>query len=216
MSAHTPSIRLYGFYPYDRSAKPRWLLTELGVEFKDRWLDRENQEHEGPEYLQLNPMGRAPVLKIDDTVIFESGAICAFLADRFADRGLAPALGTPLRAKYEQWLFFAAATIDPFLGRIMIIEDIPAGELRTKKETELLLDVRNAMHTLDLAIAKGPFLLGERFSAADACVGYQTYWCTLWPEFDAIIHSFPNVVAYLARLKQMPSAVKAQVFTYPG
>jgi glutathione S-transferase len=209
-------IRIHGAFPYDRGAKARWLLAELGVQFENHWLRMEDGENEKPAHLRLHPMGRIPAMEFGDVTLFESGAMCAYLADQFIDRGLAPSLSSPNRAKYEQWMYFATSTIDPMQTRMMIIEDIPAGELRTTKETALLGEFRDAMSALDQTLGKHGFLVAGKFSASDISVGYHLYWCTFWPEFDGIIREFPSVVAYLERLKNMPSAVEAKVFTYAG
>jgi glutathione S-transferase len=207
-------IRIHSLVTYDRGAKARWLLTEMGVPFQDRWINREKKENESPEYLRLNPMGRAPVAEIDDQTIFESSAICSYLADRFIEKGMAPALSSPERAKYQQWMYFAAATIDPIIARMMIIEDIPAGELRTQKESAMMEDFSDAMIALDSVLSKNSFLVGNRFSAADICVSYHLYFCSLWTEFNAVISKYPSVASYMKRLKEMPSAIQAKVFSY--
>jgi glutathione S-transferase len=207
-------IRLYSLTPYDRAAKARWMLTELGLAFEDRRLNRQAKEHESPEFLRLNPMGRVPVLEHGDSVIFESGAICAYLGDLHLDKGLAPALASPQRAQYQQWMYFASATLDTIQTRIMVIEDIPAGEVRTQKEAALVSDLRDAMSALDQTLAHQSYLVANRFSAADVCVSYQLYWLTLWPELNVVIDEFPKVVAYLERMKNSPSALKADVFSY--
>jgi glutathione S-transferase len=209
-----PLIRIHSVVPHDRGAKARWLLTELGIPFESRWLDREKNEFESPGFLRLNPMGRVPVLEYGDRVMHESGAICAFLADTYLDEGLAPPLSSPERAEYQQWMYFAASTVDPIVTRIMIIEDIPAGEVRQTKEAALLDDLRHVLRALDLRLSKSPYLVAERFSAADICVGYHLYWCKLWPELAAPMKDFPSVTSYLDRLEKMPSAVQAKVFSY--
>ena len=95
-----PAVRLYSFTAYDRGAKVRWLLAELGVQFEVRRLDRSKNEQESPEFLRLNPMGRIPVLQVGEITIFESGAICAYLADLHMEQGISPPLTSPDRAKY--------------------------------------------------------------------------------------------------------------------
>lgn len=211
-----PSIEIYGLAFYDRGAKARWLLTEAGVPFESHWLSRERKEHELPEFRRLSPMGRVPVARVEDQVIFESGAICATLADLLPAAGLAPALESPDRPRYQQWMYFAASTLDVFQTRIMVIEDIPAGEIFDAKMSALIDDYRDALATLDHALAKSDFLVANRFSAADICVGYHLYWSTLWPELNEHLQAFPRLGAYLARLKTMPSAVEARVFSYAG
>jgi glutathione S-transferase len=207
-------IRLHGINPYDRSAKARWLLTELKLDFEDRWHDQEKREFERPEFLKLNPMGRIPCLEIGDTVIYESGAICAYLADRYLERGLAPGVTAQERADYQKWMYFAATTLDSFVSRIMIIEDIPAGDCQMKKLTELQDEFRDCMVALDRTLSHASFLVRNKFSAADICVSYQLYFTTLWPELGGILEEFPSVASYLKRMKEMPSAVEAKVFSY--
>jgi glutathione S-transferase len=58
--------------------------------------------------------------------------------------------------------------------------------------------------------------MGSKFTAADVCVGYHIDWFPLWPELDVVMKDFPRVTAYIERMKAMPSAVKAGVFSYEG
>jgi len=215
-SMQHPPIRFHALAVYDRGAKARWLLSELGVPYETRMLDREKKENESPEYLRLNPMGRAPTLEFGDTVIFESGAILSFLADHFADGGLAPAPASSHRGEYLKWMYFAASTLDPIQTRIMIVEDIPAGELYDKKFPAIVSDLNDALETLDLALAKSKYLVNDSFTAADIAVGYHLSWSRLWPELDEHIVKHPRVTEYLDRLKNLPSAVAAKAFSHPS
>lgn len=209
-------IRIHGAFPFDRAAKTRWLLTEMNVAYEDRWLDVEKKDHEKPEYMRLHPMGRIPAAEIGDVDLFESSAICAYLADLHLDKGMAPALNSPDRAKYQQWMYFAAATLDPIQTRIMTVEDIPAGEVRTAKESALIEELRDAVKALDRTLSRNSFLVANRFSAADVCVSYHLYGIAMWPELDAVIKESPSVAAFMERMKKMPSALKAKVFSYEG
>lgn len=213
MATHS-QFKLYGIYPYDRSAKPRWLLTELGLKFENHWLDSQTREFEQPAYLKLNPMGRIPTVQIDEKPIFESGAICAQITDLFLDKGMAPALTDPARGEYQQWMYFAAATIDPMQNKIMIIEDIPSGEVQKAKEMAIQSELKDALEGLDTVLSKNDFLVRNKFSTADICVGYHLYWLRLWPELEGVMKPFSSITAYLERLKNRPSAVEAKVFSY--
>ena len=84
------SLTLY-YQPNTRAGRPRWLLEELGVPYE---LDRSDA------YRTLHPLAKVPALRDDDMVMFESVAICIYLADKFADQGLAPPLDSPLRGPY--------------------------------------------------------------------------------------------------------------------
>jgi glutathione S-transferase len=212
MAEKTEKMRLFGLTSFDRSAKVRWLLAELDLPFEDKRI--ESEELDSPEFLRLNPVGRVPILQIGDRVIFESGAILAYLADLHLDRGMAPAHGSPERGEYQQWMYFASATLDVFPIRAMIIEDIPAGEVQTAKLEALQSDVRSAVAAVDRALARGNFLVGNRFTTADIGVSYHLNFCRLWPEMEVEFKGFPRVIAYLDRMKALPSAKNADVFSY--
>jgi glutathione S-transferase len=72
------------------------------------------------------------------------------------------------------------------------------------------------MTALEVTLAKGDFLVANRFSAADIGVAYHLFWLGLWPELAAITAKFPKTVRYLDRLKSRPASIKAKVFSYPG
>lgn len=207
-------LRLHAIAPYDRSAKVRWLLTELDLPFEERWLSREKREFEHAEYLRINPMGRVPALEIGERPMFESSAIVATLADLHLERGLAPALDAPERAEYQQWMYFAVATLDPMQGRAMIIEDIPAGDLQKTKESGMQADLADAMQALERTLSRDEYLVGNHFTAADICVSYHVNWLRLWPELDAMIAPMRGVIAHLERMKARPAAVRARAFSY--
>ena len=100
-------IELY-HTPQTRSSRPRWLLEELGTPYRLRSVDLF-----GGERNPAHPLGSVPAINIDGETLIESGAICHWLADRFLDKGLAPAMDDPRRARYEQWMFFVPATLEP-------------------------------------------------------------------------------------------------------
>ena len=87
-----------------------WLLIELGAEFEKIELAY-HTEMKSESYLNINPFGKVPTLVDGDVVIYEMPAICAYLADKFFDQGLAPALDDPKRGLYFRWLFFAAGPV---------------------------------------------------------------------------------------------------------
>jgi glutathione S-transferase len=153
-------------------------------------------------------------MEFEGKPMIESGALCAFLADRFPEKRFAPQLDSPLRAEYQQWMYFAASTLDPFQTRIMIIEDIPAGELYSQKFSQLIEEVGDAMETLNIALARSEFMCGQTFTAADICVSYHLFWLKLWPEFLSVMDKYPRVLSYLDRMTARPAASKSEVFSY--
>src|SRR5690242_1811924 len=90
-----------------RSIRPRWLLEEIGTRYELVRLNLQNGDQKKPEYLKINPNGAVPALVDGEVRLFESAAICQYLADRFPEKRLAPAVGTPARGYCYQWIHYA-------------------------------------------------------------------------------------------------------------
>src|SRR4029450_1324052 len=86
---------------------------EIGEPFELARLDMSKKEHKAPEYMKIHPHGAVPALVDGDLVLIESAAIVAYLADKFPAAKLAPAVGTPERGRYYQWLFYTIGTLEP-------------------------------------------------------------------------------------------------------
>ena len=80
-------MKLY-YTPRTRSSRPRWMLEELEIPYELVRVDLSAGEHRKPEYLAINPYGAVPALVDGEVKLFESAAICAYLADKHPDRGL--------------------------------------------------------------------------------------------------------------------------------
>jgi glutathione S-transferase len=210
----TGPVKFYGVANFDRGAKARWLLTELGLPYENHFLDPKNGGFEDAGFLKTNPLGRVPAVRIHDRAMAESSAIVAYLADTYLSKGFAPTLTDPARMEYNQWMYFAATSLDGFVTRMTIIEELtdPA-KLKDKMDT-LLSDADDAFQYLDSIFAKSEYIVANRFSAADICLAYHLYWTTLWPEFKSKIDAAPHLIAYLKRMQARPAAVKAEVFSY--
>ena len=92
-------------HPMSRGRVVRWMLEEVGQPYRTEILDY-GTTMKGPEYLAINPMGKVPALRHGDTVVTETAAICAYLADAFPEAGFAPPHNSRLRGPYYRWLFF--------------------------------------------------------------------------------------------------------------
>ena len=108
----TAPITLYT-HPMSRGRTARWMLEECGATYDTVVLDY-GTSMKAPAYLAINPMGKVPALTHGDIVVTEQAAICAYLADLFPEKKLAPAVGSPQRGAYYRWLFFAAAPLEAF------------------------------------------------------------------------------------------------------
>ncbi|MFO1067177.1 MAG: glutathione S-transferase family protein [Geminicoccaceae bacterium] len=196
--ADVPHIVLY-HAPRTRSGTVLWLLEETGLPFELRKLDLAAGEHKRPDYLAVNPMGKVPALVWDGAVITESAAICAFVADAVPAVGLAPALGDPQRGPYLRWMFWAAGCLEPaIVDRVL---QRPAGPARTVGYG----DFDSVMRVLAGALDKGPWLLGDRFTAADILVGAGLRWAI----YAGHIERRAPFGDYVAKLAARPASQRA-------
>ena len=107
-------MQLY-YYPGNASLTPHMLLEELGAPFELVLVDRAQAAHKSPEYLKLNPNGLIPVLVHDALVLYETAAICLYLAELYPQARLAPPAQTAERARFYQWLFWCTNTLQAML-----------------------------------------------------------------------------------------------------
>lgn len=198
-----PAITLY-YVPRTRAVRPRWLLEELGVPYELRRLDVGAQENRRPVYLAIHPHGQVPALREGEVVLFESMAICAWLADRFPDRGMAPPVASPLRARYYQWLAYGPATLEPAISQVFQhTTQLPEAQ-RVAALAEKGRE-RFAECAAVLAAAIDPFVLGASFSAADVVIGANL----IWARRVGLLEGRPALEDYVARLRDRPAAQRA-------
>jgi glutathione S-transferase len=146
--------------PGSRSTRVLWTLEEAGVPYDVTVLTLE--ERRGTEHRRLHPLGRVPVIELDDgQLMFESAAICLHLGDLFPESGLVPHLGSAERPQVLQWVLFAMTEVEPAVGRWSRARR----EHRDDTEERERFDERASV--LSTAIGDGPWLLGDRFTVAD-------------------------------------------------
>ncbi|RIK96251.1 MAG: glutathione S-transferase family protein [Proteobacteria bacterium] len=156
-------MQLY-WSPRSRSFTTLWLMEETGQPYERVLIDISTGAQKSPDYLAINPMGKVPALRDGAATLAEAAAICAYVAERVPDAKLAPAVGDPDRAKYLQWLFFAPSCIEPALIQVYTKLDVPPS-------TAAWGSAQQVFDVLEAALAKGPWLLGDAFSAADIAIG---------------------------------------------
>ena len=186
--------------PMSRGRIVRWMLEEIGHPYRTEILDY-GTTMKAPAYLAINPMGKVPALTHGGTVITEGAAICAYLADAFPEKGLAPPPGDKLRGPYLRWLFFAAGPLEAaVLNRALNVE-VPEG----RKAMAGYGSFAEVMNVLDGAVAEGPYLLGEHFSAADVYLGSQIGFGLRFSSME----KRPAFERYWARISARPAAIRA-------
>jgi glutathione S-transferase len=193
--------------PQSRSIRPRWLIEELGVPCEVKLVSLAAGDQKKPEYLKLNPNGAVPTLVDGDLVLWESAAICQYLADKYPEKRLAPAVGTPERGRYYQWIHYAMSGIEPpavtvFLHTMQLpeAERIPALVDGAKAQLGRVITI------VDDALAGREWMLGSQFSAADVMVGSTLVWCQM---LGLIGDQYANVPGYLARCAARPALQRA-------
>jgi glutathione S-transferase len=189
-----------------RSTRPRWLLEEIGAPFDLIRVDLAKQEHKSPQYLQIHPHGVVPALVDGDLTLIESGAICAYLADKFPAARLAPAVGTPERGPYYQWMFYTMATLEPpllqvFMHTVLLPEDKRKSAVADAGRQEFV----GVAEVISNALTGKPYLLGEQFSAADVMLGSTVAWAQML----GLIAEHPVLMEYVGRLSARPAFQRA-------
>lgn len=197
--ASDPHLTLF-HSPNSRSTGALLLLEELAAPYELRVINMKAGEQRQPAYLAVNPMGKVPALLDGNALITEQVAIYIYLADRFPKAGLAPALNDPLRGPYLRWLAFYGSCFEPaVVDRAMQREPgrpamSPYGDFDT---------MLNALVT---QLARGPWLLGDRFTAADVLWGTALRWTTGFK----LVPELPEIVAYSDRVNARPAVARVQ------
>jgi len=157
------AMRLY-HVPNSSSQRVVWLLEELGEPYELVILGDRPSRLADREHMGRHPMGRVPVLEDDGGPVFESGAICLYLADKYPKAGLLGAAGTHERGLAYQWSFFAYTELQARVLQIRLAGSAEAADAPTKSLAE-------AVAAVDRALQGKDFLVGDRFSVADLLVG---------------------------------------------
>ena len=189
-------IKLF-WAPKTRSLRALWMLEEAGAPYE---LVRVDITQPRPaELIAVNPMGKVPAMTDGAAQLAESAAICAYIAEKFPQAGLAPAAGDPLRGRYFHWLFFAPACIEPAYTEKFANVSLPASAAGWGS-------FERVTGVLEKALDKGPWILGDRFSAADVMIGSDLLFGV---ERFGIVEKRPAFVAYLERCKARPALQRA-------
>jgi glutathione S-transferase len=187
--------------PGSASMAPHVLLEELGVAYELRRVDLKKPRD--PAYLKLQPWGRVPTLLADGAPIYEAAAICMHLADRHPEQGFAPAVGTPERARYYQWLLFLSNTLQTAFMRYYRpsrASDEPGHQAAVQEKA--LRDVAEIWARLDGLLDGKGYLAGERFTAADIYFHMLYTWDV---EMEALGRRHPNLAVLFQRIHARPA-----------
>jgi glutathione S-transferase len=187
--------------PMSRGRIARWMLEEISEPYETVLLDY-GTTMKGADYLAINPMGKVPAIRHGGTIVTEAAAICAYLADAFPDKGLAPPPASLERGPYYRWMFFAAGPVEAAVtGKSM--------GLLAPEDKKMMAGYGSFEETIDAlerAVSQGPYVCGERFTAADVYVGAQIGWGMMFGAID----KRPAFTDYFGRISGRPAAVRAR------
>ena len=185
--------------PQSRSAGALILLEELAADYELHVLNLKKGEQRRADYLAINPMGKVPAIVHDGALVTEQGAVYAYLADLYPEAGITPAIGDPLRGPYLRWLFYYGSSFEPALiDKSLKRAPAPAS-------TSPYGDYDTMLKTLTDQLAAGPFLLGERFTAADVLWGTALRWTTMFK----LVPESPVLAGYIGRVTSRPALARA-------
>ncbi len=185
--------------PNTRSSGALILLEELGATYTLHLLDMKAGEHRAPAYLAINPMGKVPAVTHGDALVTEQVAVYLYLADLFPEAGLAPPIGDPLRGPYLRWMAFYGSSFEPAL----------VDKLQGHKPPPAMApygDYDTMLKTLVDQLGRGPWMLGQRFSAVDVLWGTALQWTTMFK----LVPELPVIADYIARVGARPAVIRAR------
>ncbi|MFY2763155.1 glutathione S-transferase family protein [Arenimonas sp. MALMAid1274] len=185
--------------PKSRSAGTRVLLEALGAPYQVQLRDFSAGETRRPDFLAINPLGKLPTVVHDGAVITEQVAITIYLADRFPEAGLAPAFDDPQRGPYLRWLAFYGSSFEP------AVVDHAFKRAPLDPSTSPYGDYDTVIATLVAQLERGPYLLGDRLSAADFLWATALRWTTTF----GIVPKLPVIQAYIDRMAAHPAMQRA-------
>jgi glutathione S-transferase len=198
------TLKLY-YVPRTRSSRTRWLMEELGVPYELVRLDPKKGENKTAEYLSINPLGHVPSLVDGDFKLFESSAICLYLAERFPEKKLLAPSGTAERARSYQWLFFAMTELEGSLHLIGTQTHLPVEQRNAKLLEDATKKLQSGVQLLEAELADKPYLMGADFTVADVVMGGVLNWARMLGQLEGLA----KVGEYVERLKSRPAFKRA-------
>ena len=186
--------------PRSRSTRFIFLLEELGASYEIKTVDIRRGNGTGSlDAANPHPHGKVPAILDDGVLVFESAAVTLYLTDKFPAAGIGPTINDPRRGAYLTWLAYYAGVMEPAWVSAWMKTDVPRGTSGWVKTNEV-------MDFVTATLSKGPYLLGENFSAADILVG-TTFALFLG---SPLLEKTAPIEDYVKRVTGRPAFARAQ------
>ena len=193
------------YTPGTRAQRVRWVLEELGLEYRLEHIDLYGGEGRSADYRAIHPLGQLPALKVNGDVMIESGAMVQWLAETYPDRGLAPAQDSPQRREFLQWMYFSVTSLEWPAWEIVLHQKILPDKLAVKQIIPFAKKrLGSVLTTLEQSLDGRDYILDDGFSAADIMLGYILMW------FISELDTYPALLSYVERLQQRPAYIKSK------
>lgn len=196
--------------PGSRLTRVTWMLEELGEPYEIVKCKQHSDT-----MLRYNPTGKMPALADGDVVVTDSAAICAYLGEKHADKGMGAAPGLAGRAEMDSWMLFAQSELEAPLWNKLRHRMMLPEEVRADVGPATAYDFANEVKGLEARLGDRPYALGDRFSAVDVILGHIGRWArggkfevasdTVKAYFDRVL-SRPALGRALAREKELAAA----------
>lgn len=186
--------------PRSRSWRFIFLLEELGATYELKGVNIRRGDGSGAlDPANPHPHGKVPVIQDGDTIVYESVAIALYLTDKFPQNGIGPQIGEPARGAYLTWLAYYAGVMEPAWMSAYMKTDVLRGTAGWVKTDEV-------MELVNATLSKGPYILGEKFSAADILIA------TTFKLFmgSPLLEKTDLLEAYVNRVTSRPAYARAQ------
>ncbi|WP_170326419.1 glutathione S-transferase family protein [Ruegeria arenilitoris] len=177
-------------------------LQEAGLDYEAIQLDFAGAEQTKPAYKQINPKGRVPALVVDGGILTETGALLEYIAAKAPEAGLVPA-DPIMAARMREVMFYLASTMHVNHAHKMRGHRWADKKSSWKDMKDKVAQTMTAScEYISSNGLRGPFVLGEAFSLADA---YLYVVCS-WLEGDGVdVSAFPKIVAFREAMEARPS-----------
>lgn len=193
-------------HPKSRSTRFIFLLEELEAPYQIKLVSIRRSDGTGAvDPANPHPHGKTPAISDDGVIVFESPAIALYLTDRFPKNRVGPLVGEAQRGAYLSWLCYYTGVLEPaFMSKFMNVA-VPRGSAGW-------VPVEEAMPAVIKVLSQGPYMLGDRFSAADVLYGTTFAMFAQSP----LMTKSPVIDDYVQRIVTRPAFARAQALDAGG